>query len=584
MKDKKKVVKGERQLLEVDYNRSKAIIQAIGDGIMIQDIDYKILYQNHIHKDQYGDKVGEYCYKIYGSGEICEGCPLELSFRDGEIHHAEKKVVRDHENFYYEFTTSPLRDPTGKIIAGIKVIRDVSERRRAEEGLKENEQFMESIFASIQDGIGVIDKDMNIVRVNQTAHKWYPEISSFIGKKCFEAFHARGEPCEICPSLRTLKTGVSAFDNAPKQDKDGNKVDPLRVKLPFQIDLHEKYRRNHCLQEVWMIKGPLEGVRVVDLSRGIAGPWATMMLGDLGAEVIRIEATAEGDVGRIIDGPKHNGESFYFLAFNRNKKSVVMDFKTPAGRQALIDLVRVSDVLVENFRPGSMDRMGLAYKDLKKINRRIIMWQNTGFGDTGPYKDRPCYEIIAQGYTGMLDLTRESPERPPVRSAPPVGDTASGYYGDMGILAALFEREKTGQGQLVRTSMIGVCMAMMCYHLSHYFLSHEIPKAVGSGHLGVVPIGAFKCQDDYVVIATGWPRIARVVGMEWVIDDPRFATLAGRKAKKFDRKTFVSISRGSKKILIFERFVVVPAAIGFYNLQYEAPSDLAKTDLLQLQK
>ncbi len=286
-----------------------------------------------------------------------------------------------------------------------------------------------------------------------------------------------------------------------------------------------------------MIKGPLEGVRVVDLSRGIAGPWATMMLGDLGAEVIRIEATAEGDVGRIIDGPKHNGESFYFLAFNRNKKSVVMDFKTPAGRQALIDLVRVSDVLVENFRPGSMDRMGLAYKDLKKINRRIIMWQNSGYGYSGPYKDRACYEVVAQSYSGMLDLTREATGKPPVRSAPPISDMSSGFFGTTAILAALQHRKRTGRGQLIQTTMLGACMAMLCYHYSHYFTSNEVPKAVGSGHLGLVPMAAYKCRDDYVVIATGWPRVARVIGAEWMIDDPRFATLEARvkNREEFDR-------------------------------------------------
>lgn len=283
-----------------------------------------------------------------------------------------------------------------------------------------------------------------------------------------------------------------------------------------------------------MIKGPLNGIRVLDLTKALAGPLATQILGDLGAEVIKIEATpdADGARGHYAGQPSHKGENFYFLAFNRNKKSVSLDLRTPSGRRAFLDLVEISDIVAENFRPGSMDNMGLGYEDLKKVNPRIIMWQNTGFGDTGPYKDRPCYEVIAQGYSGMLDLTRESPERPPVRSAAPLGDMASGLYGVMGILAALHECGKTGQGQVVKTSMIGVCMAMMCYHLSHYFLSHEIPKAVGSGHLGAVPIGAYKCKDDYVVIAGAWPRICRVVGMEWAIDDPRFATLTERLKHK----------------------------------------------------
>ncbi|MBU4139906.1 MAG: PAS domain-containing sensor histidine kinase, partial [Euryarchaeota archaeon] len=223
-------------LVEEEKNRSNAIIQAIGDGIIIQDTDFKILYQNQIHSELYGNKVGEYCYRVYGSGEICDGCPLVLSFRDGGIHKAEKKVVKDQGIFYYEFTTSPLKNSTGKIIAGIKVVRDVTEHRRAEEALRESERFMENIFASIPDGIGILDMDMNIIRVNPTAQKWYPHVASFVGKKCYEAFHGSSERCEVCPAWRTLNTGETAYDIIPKHDPGGKTVGWVEIYSYPMID------------------------------------------------------------------------------------------------------------------------------------------------------------------------------------------------------------------------------------------------------------------------------------------------------------------------------------------------------------
>ncbi|MCZ7398791.1 MAG: PAS domain S-box protein, partial [Candidatus Methanoperedens sp.] len=184
---------------EEEKNKSEAIIASLGDGIIIQDTDYKILYQNQVQNDLYGNHIGEYCYKVYeGRDTICEDCPVELSFRDGKIHKSERCIATDRGTSYFELTGSPLRDSTGKIVAGIKVVRDITGLKRTEEELRKGERFLASIFASIQDGIGIIDKDMNILRVNPTAESWYPHTKSFVGRKCYEAYHGRSESCEVC--------------------------------------------------------------------------------------------------------------------------------------------------------------------------------------------------------------------------------------------------------------------------------------------------------------------------------------------------------------------------------------------------
>ncbi len=210
---------------EEEKNKSEAIIASLGDGIIIQDTDYKVIYQNQVQNGLFGNRIGEYCYKAYeGRDTICEWCPVEISFRDGKIHRTDREVNTESGTMYYELTSSPLRDSTGKIIAGIKVVRDITERKRAEEKLREGEQFLASIFESIQDGIGIIDKDMNVIHVNTTTERWYPHTSRFIGRKCYEVYHGRSERCEACPAWRTLKTGESAHDVVPKHGPGGNEV------------------------------------------------------------------------------------------------------------------------------------------------------------------------------------------------------------------------------------------------------------------------------------------------------------------------------------------------------------------------
>jgi PAS domain S-box-containing protein len=213
-----------------EKNRSEAIIAALGDGLIIQDTDYKIIYQNTVQNELFGNRIGEYCYKAYeGRDTICEWCPVEKTFRDGKIHRTERAVNTGNGISYYELISSPLRDSEGKIIAGVKVVRNITGLKRTEQELRESERFLADVFASIQDGIGIIDKDMNILRVNPTAEKWYPHTKSFVGRKCYEAYHGRSERCKICPAWETLRTGESAHEIVSKHGPDGKEIGWLEI-------------------------------------------------------------------------------------------------------------------------------------------------------------------------------------------------------------------------------------------------------------------------------------------------------------------------------------------------------------------
>jgi len=271
---------------------------------------------------------------------------------------------------------------------------------------------------------------------------------------------------------------------------------------------------------------PLEGVRVLDLTQVQAGAYGSMILGDLGAEVIKIEPP-EGDFTREFPFYDHKGESYYYLAFNRNKKGMVLDLKTSKGKEIFQDLVNISDIIFDNFNPGVSERLGIDYDSVRQINPQIIACSITGFGSTGPYKDRRSYDLIAQALSGAMSITGE-PGRPPVRNGVSLADMAAGMYASIGILSAYIVRQQSGIGQKVDISLLDGMMALLSYFASHYFLSKEIPQPQGSGHFSAVPYGAFKTKNGYLVIAEGWPRIARVLGIEQYIEDPRFTTRADR--------------------------------------------------------
>lgn len=280
------------------------------------------------------------------------------------------------------------------------------------------------------------------------------------------------------------------------------------------------------------MNGPLSGFRVLDLSNVFAGPFGAMQLGDLGAEVIKIEPPT-GELGRGQAAPRYKGESSYYLAFNRNKQSVVLDLRTPLGKEAFLDLVKKSHVVWNNFRPGVMERLGIAYEDLIKINPQIIYCSITGYGNEGPYRDYPSYDVIAQGFSGIMSVTGEK-DGPPLRTGPSISDACSGLYGALAVSSAIASLLRTGKGQEIELSLIGSSMAIMGYHYSSYLCSGVLPERIGSGHQSSVPFGCFKTGNGYITMGGGWPRVARTLGLEWMIEDPRFSTGDQRVANRVE--------------------------------------------------
>jgi CoA:oxalate CoA-transferase len=275
---------------------------------------------------------------------------------------------------------------------------------------------------------------------------------------------------------------------------------------------------------------PLQGVRVLELGQIIAGTYGGQVLSDLGAEVIKIEAP-EGDLGRNPSVAPYRGVSGLFLTFNRNKKSVVINLKNDDGREVFYDLVKKCDVVVDNFRPGVLERLRIDFQTLKEINPRIIQCSVTGFGTAGEYKDYPALDIIIQAISGHMAITGER-GRPPVRVGIPLADLSGGIFACKGILAALFDRERTGVGRRVELSMFDAMLSLTSYMGTMWLTNGELPDPPGSGHDYTVPWQAFQVKDGYVVVATReegfWRKLCEVMGHpEWG-DDTRFATNALR--------------------------------------------------------
>jgi len=266
----------------------------------------------------------------------------------------------------------------------------------------------------------------------------------------------------------------------------------------------------------------LAGVRVLDLTRALAGPYGSMILGDLGAEIIKIE-----DVGprREATGPtSYKGQDAYTMSINRSKRSMTLDLRTDKGKEVFYDLAKISDVVYDNFRPGVVERLKVDYDTLKGINPRIICCSISGFGSTGPYRDRPAYDVVIQGMTGVMSITGE-PGRPPVRAGIAISDQGAGMYAAHGILAALYARERTGVGQKVETSLFEATIAQLAYEASIYFVSGIVPGPIGSGHRILPVYQAFQTQDGYIAIAAigdKYPPLFKALGREDLLQDPRF--------------------------------------------------------------
>jgi crotonobetainyl-CoA:carnitine CoA-transferase CaiB-like acyl-CoA transferase len=271
----------------------------------------------------------------------------------------------------------------------------------------------------------------------------------------------------------------------------------------------------------------LAGVRILDLSRIHAGPFGSQILGDMGAEVIKVERFPDGDESRVTTKYYDHGVSAFFLPSNRNKKSIVMNLKSKTGRELFYRLVAVSDVVWDNFRPGVLKEMGVDYEIIKKINPGIISCSISGYGSTGPYWNLPSYDILVQALSGTMGLTGNQGEKP-VKIGVPIGDLLGGILGAFAVTLALFQREKTGRGQRIDISLLDGQVSMLHYHANYYFASGETPVPQGTGHPNLVPYDVYKTADGYIALAvfgtpkSFWQNTCMVLGLEGYIDDERF--------------------------------------------------------------
>lgn len=272
--------------------------------------------------------------------------------------------------------------------------------------------------------------------------------------------------------------------------------------------------------------GPLDGIRVIDLTQVLFGPFATMLLGDMGAEIIKIERPEIGDIARG-NGPMVNGVSTYFLSLNRGKKSVTLNLSTRGGAEVLLKLAKTADVMVENFKPGTMEKLGLGYKKVRKINPRIIYLSGSGFGQYGPYAGKPAYDVVIQAMGGVMSITGEE-GGPPVRPGVSYGDIAAGLFLCTATLAALQERHKSGKGQYVDISMLDCQVTVQENAFTRYLNTGEIPRALGTRHPVMTPFQAFPTRDGYIAVALRggvndqWPLFCAAIDRVDIIDDPRF--------------------------------------------------------------
>lgn len=276
-------------------------------------------------------------------------------------------------------------------------------------------------------------------------------------------------------------------------------------------------------------RGPLDGLKVLDLTEHMAGPYCTMILADMGADVIKVERPGAGDSSRAMgDGSERNP---YFRYINRNKKSLTLDYKTPRGKEIFLKLVTGMDVLVENYRPTVMDRAGLGYETLKRENPRLIYAQLSGFGSDGPYRERGGFDLIAQGMGGIMYVTGE-PDGPPTSVGLPICDLGTGMWGVQGILAALYERQRTGQGQKIECSLLETAVGFSSWTSAGWLADHKEPTRQGSRHRQNAPYQRFETKDGYMMIGAAgqgiWERAAKALGHPEWIEDPRFRRGADR--------------------------------------------------------
>lgn len=280
-------------------------------------------------------------------------------------------------------------------------------------------------------------------------------------------------------------------------------------------------------------RGMLEGIRVIDLTRVLAGPYATMLLADLGADVIKIEPP-QGDPMRQMGPPfEVDGRSPYFMAVNRNKRSVVLDLRKRRQREQFLSLVDTADVVVDNFRPGVMDRLGISHEVLKLRKPTLVTCSLSAFGSNGPYAQLPAYDLVIQAMGGNMSITGE-PGGDPVRAGVPIGDLAGGTFGAIAILGAVVSRQLSGEGRHIDLSLLDVQVSLLTYVAQYYFTNGKVPGPIGSGHQSVVPYQSFKTQDGYLVVAVFgddfWGPLCHVLGISELAE--KYPTNESRRAAR----------------------------------------------------
>ena len=287
---------------------------------------------------------------------------------------------------------------------------------------------------------------------------------------------------------------------------------------------------------------PLKGVRVIDLTRIIAGPYCTMVMGDLGAEIIKIEQPKIGDETRAWGPPwVEDTVSAYFVAINRNKKSLTLNFKHPKGIEIFRDLVKYSDVVIENFRPGTLEDLGIGYEALKKINPRLIYCDITGYGTSGPYKEKPGVDVIVSAVGGLMSITGE-PDGEPVKVGVPLTDVMTSLYVFGSVSSALYQREKTGEGQRISINLLAMQVATLINIGSNYLIGGTVPRRWGSAHPNIIPYEAHRAKDDYLIFGVinerMWKSFCDLLGLDELKEDPRFSDNSRRLE---NRKTLMGI-------------------------------------------
>ncbi|HVL55457.1 MAG TPA: CoA transferase, partial [Burkholderiaceae bacterium] len=279
------------------------------------------------------------------------------------------------------------------------------------------------------------------------------------------------------------------------------------------------------------VRGPLAGMRVLELAQIMAGPTAGIMLADLGADVIKVEKIPGGDDARSYREPRVNGESAPFMMLNRNKRGIALNLKDPRGVQVLLRLAANADVLLENYRRGTMEKLGLGYDALSRVNPGLIYCSVSGYGRTGPYADKAGFDLIAQGFSGLMSITGE-PGRPPVKTGGPVADINGGILAALGVIAAYVHKLRTGRGQIVETSLMEAALQQTYWHAAIFFATQRSPEPSGSAHVLTAPYQAFRTRDGWINIGganqSNWERITDVLGHPEWRDDPRFRTNSDR--------------------------------------------------------